>query len=58
MEQGFIGEGNWKARAILISEVVPGWKWQSDIGALSQQQAEDLTARLELRKEQGSDEQR
>jgi hypothetical protein len=52
MEQGFIGDGKWKARAIMLAEVIPGWPWHSDIGALSQAQAEDLIAELRQRKEQ------
>jgi hypothetical protein len=50
MDQGMVGDGKWKARAILIAEVVPGWPYGGDLGALSQQQAEDLVARLEQRK--------
>jgi hypothetical protein len=50
MDQGFIGEGKWRARAIMIAEVIPGWAWKGDLGGLSQKQAGDLLERLEQRR--------
>ena len=52
MDQGYIGEGKWRARAILIAEVVPGSTWSSDLGVLSQQQADDLIRHLEAKRDE------
>ena len=50
IDQGFVGDGKWRARAILIAEVVPGWPYGGDLGNLSQQQAGDLLELLEKRR--------
>jgi hypothetical protein len=36
-------------RAEVIAEAVPGWNWQGELGAMSQQQAEDLIEHLKER---------
>jgi hypothetical protein len=47
MDRGLVGEGKWTARAALISAVT-GAKMTSDLGVLSQQQAEDLIEHLRI----------
>lgn len=50
MEQGFVGDGKWTARAELLTNVLAGWSGSSDLGQLSQQQAGDLLEYLEERR--------
>ena len=42
MARSLIGEGTRAARAELITTVIPGWQYGSDLGPLSQAQALDL----------------
>jgi hypothetical protein len=48
MDQGLVGNSG--ARGRVIAKVVPDWKWQGDLGSLSQQQAGDLLEYLEERR--------
>jgi hypothetical protein len=58
MDEGMVPSGRApedarKRRAGFIASVIPGWKYADDLGALSQQQAEDLIAALLRRREAG-----
>ena len=46
IDQGMTGDAGRRRRADLIREVVPGWPYAGDLGALSQAQAADVLQRL------------